>query len=95
MTEGDLRCPCDPLNHEPFSHGFWVNFLDALDELVETTLQATHELFQDPTAMFPPDLSSTRIESDFCSSIVTVQRISPLRLFKIRQHRGLIILSCL
>ena len=37
-----------------------------------------------PTATSPPDLSSTRIESDFCSSIVTVQRMSPLRLFKIR-----------
>ena len=35
---------------------------------------------------FPPDLSSTRIESDFCSSIIAVQRISPLRLFKIRQN---------
>ena len=43
-----------------------------------------HGLFQSPTAKYSPDLSSTRIESDFCSSIVTVQRMSPLRLFKIR-----------
>lgn len=41
-------------------------------------------LTRSPTATFPTDLSSTRIESDFCSSIVTVQRMSPLRLFKIR-----------
>lgn len=40
--------------------------------------------YQSPEAKVPPDRSSTRIESDFCSSIITVQRISPLRLFKIR-----------
>ena len=42
------------------------------------------KLYQSPEAKVPPDRSSTRIESDFCSFITTVQRISPLRLFKIR-----------
>ena len=42
------------------------------------------KLYQSPEAKVPPDRSSTRIESDFYSSITTVQRVSPLRLFKIR-----------
>ncbi|KAM0801005.1 hypothetical protein BDR22DRAFT_224762 [Usnea florida] len=42
------------------------------------------KLYQSPEAKVPPDRSSTRNESDFCSSITTVQRMSPLRLFKIR-----------
>ena len=42
------------------------------------------KLYQSPEAKVPPDRSSTRDESDFCSSITTVQRMSPLRLFKIR-----------
>ena len=52
-----------------------------------------HFLYE-PTDTFPPELSSTRIESDFYSSITTVQRMSPLRLFKIRLHWGPIILPC-
>ncbi len=67
-------------------------FLDQLQAYASTTysLHMTNLEYQwltrSPTAIytFPSDLSSTRIESDFCSSIVTVQRMSPLRLFKIR-----------
>lgn len=68
-------------------------FFDIRRKLFEVHSPIHHLLYLINT--FPPDLSSTRIESDFCSSIVTVQRMSPLRLFKIRQHLGPIILPCL
>ena len=40
-------------------------------------MRATGLGFRIPTAKVPQDRSSTRIESDFCSSIVTVRQISP------------------
>ncbi len=63
---------------------YWQMLASMQHDMGTAISQPEIELFPGPTAIFPPDLSSTRIESDFCSSIVTVQRMSPLRLFKIR-----------
>ena len=54
----------------------WGSFNDMIESLLTRVY--------DDKADFPPDLSSTQIESGFCSSIITVLLISLLRLYKIR-----------
>ena len=48
--------------------------------------------FPRPEAKVPPDLSSTRIQSDFCRSIITALRNAPLGLFESRWNLMPIIL---
>ena len=63
---------------------YWQMLASMQHDMEPAISQPENELFPGPPAIFPPDLYSTQIESDFCSSIVTVQRMPPLRLFKIR-----------